>query len=427
LVVGPRWTGDAGSKLRMTKGLPPCATLLRSMVSFAALSSAPGCAAPGQAGEVTVLPGSSERLEVAMRFGYLGELDRDMVAGQVRKVMFTDQLLRGTDSSGRLADLALENGQIAAVVAALDGTPRGGRLLDLGNKPKLLDGLPTSSLEVLGREVVYDSLRSGYDEATRAAYVEVSGVLDLGPRGPLVVVATRFDAGPGVPGVLVHTHLEVKRGPSVEPAAEPTSDAEPPPEPPPEPAAEPPLLIERWATRRAVTEGDDFGAVLGAEGGAFVRAFQGSVVASREGLSWSVPRSELPAVGDVVVLSRLVGPLVRADTAALQHARAKALGEPTGELELRVDRFGAGTRPTHHGDLFFRDRSGRAFSACAVATTGGDAHFAVSLPAGVYDVHLHTVGGDSLPARVEVQGERTAFAGLTVAAPRGPAPACRDR
>jgi hypothetical protein len=406
----------------MAKGVLPCVTRVLATASLVALSATLGCAAPVQSGEVTVLPGASERFELAMRFGYLGEFDRDIVPGQVRKVMVADQLLRGAESGGRLADFALENGVVAAVVSALDGSPRGGRLLDIGMKPKLLDGLPTSSLRVLGREVVYDSLRSGYDEATRAAYVETSGVVDLGPGGPLVVVSTRFDAGPGVPGLVVHTHLEVKRGASAPPpAADPPTD--PPAAPMPEEA---PLLSERWSTRRAVTEGQDFGAVLGSEGGAFVRAFQGTVTATPEDLTWSVPRSELPAVGDVVVLSRLVGPLARADTAALQHARAKALGEPTGDLELRVDRFAVGTSPTLRGDLFFRDASGRAFSACALATTGGDAHFAVSLPAGVYDVLLRTSGGDSVPERVEVQGERTAFAGLTLVAVAAPASACRD-
>lgn len=410
----------------MAKGVLPCAT--RLLAAVAALAAISGCSAPGQAGEVTVLPGASERFELAMRFGYLGEFDREMVPGQVRKVTFTDQLLRGPDSSGRLADFALENGHVAAVISALDGSPRGGRLLDIGNKPKLHDGLPDSSLKVLGREVVYDSLRSGYDEATRAAYVETSGVLDLGPEGPLLVVSTRFDAGPGVPGLLVHTHLEVKRGPaapppngSTEPAIAAPTDAVPLPT-----REEPALLSERWSTSRAVTEGFDFGAALGAEGGAFVRAFQGVVTAGREGLTWSVPRAELPAAGEVVVLSRLVGPLVRGDSAALHYARAKALGEPTGDLELRVDRFGAGTSPTQRGDIFFRDASGRAFAACELATTGGDAHFAVSLPAGAYDVVLRTAGGDSLPARVEVEGERTAFAGLTLARVAGPAVACRD-
>jgi hypothetical protein len=410
---------------RMMNGVLPCAT---RVLAVAVALAAPGCAAPGQGGEVTVLPGASERFELAMRFGYLGEFDREMVPGQVRKVTFGDQLLRGPDSSGKLADLALENGYMAAVISALDGSPRGGRLLDIGNKPKLLDGLPGSSFQVLGREVVYDSLRSGYDEATRAAFVETSGVLDLGPEGPLVVVSTRFDAGPGVPGLLVHTHLEVKRGPAASPSAStsPPSEASEPLGVVPANPEEPPLVSERWSTSRAVTEGHDFGATLGAEGGAFVRAFQGVVTAGREGLTWSVPRAELPAVGDVVVLSRLVGPLVRGDTAALQLARAKALGEPSGELELRVDRFAVGTSPTQRGDLFFRDASGRAFAACGLATTGSDAHFAVSLPAGVYDVVLRTTGGDSLPTSVEVRGERTTFAGLTLAAAVGAAQGCRE-
>jgi hypothetical protein len=369
--------------------------LLRKLLAFAAMSA--GCAAPVQSGEVTVLPGAAERFDLAMRLGYLGEFDREIVPGQVRKVVFTDQLLRGAESSGRLADFALENGHVAAVVSAIDGSPRGGRLLDIGNKPKLEDGLPTPSLEVLGREVVYDSLRSGYDEATRAAYVETSGVLDFGPDGPRVVVSTRFDAGPGVPGLLVHTHLEVKRGPL--------------------PDSETPLLEERWSNRGATTAGEDFGAVLGREGGAFVRAFQGALSARRDGLVWTVPRSDLPEVGEVVVLSRLVGPLARGDTAALHLARAKALGEPTGDLELRVDRFAVGTFPTQHGDLFFRDAAGRSFEACRLATTGGDAHYALSLPSGVYDVRLRTLGGDSLPERVEIAGDRTAFEGLTLSTP----------
>lgn len=378
-----------------------------------------GCAAPTQNGEVHVLPGASERFELAMRMGYLGGFEREMVPGQVRRVAFTDQLPTGPARSGKVGDYVLENGHFIATVTNVDGSARGGRLTDISRKPKSDDGLGGVTLTVFGKAVVYDSLTTGYDEATRASFVEVSGVLDFAEAsGPKLTVSTRYDAAPGVDGVLAHTHVKVERAAS---SAEWNV------------AEGHPLLVETMAAhvaKQSILLGDegDFGAVIGASGGTFMRPLgQGRIERTESTgesagvgaeLAWRVPGSVLPNEGGAVVLTRMFGALERPDTAALAVAVAKSSGEAIGDVEIRFARFAPGASPTQHGDLYFRDATGRVVARCDARTTGVDAHFAVSLPAGTYDVVVRSPKIVSVAATFEIEGDRTQFLGVDAVPPR---------
>jgi len=170
------------------------------------------CAAPTQGGEVVVAPGATERALLAMRMGYIG-FERELVPGQVRQASMPGLLPVGGASGGRLGDYVLENGHVLAAVTAVDGTKRGGRLIDLAKKAKGVDGLGSLELSVLGQPLIYDSMRTGFDEATNAAYIEVSGRVDMRQSGgALLTVSTRYDAAPGIEAILVHTHVKVDAG-----------------------------------------------------------------------------------------------------------------------------------------------------------------------------------------------------------------------
>jgi hypothetical protein len=388
------------------------------LVSAALCASA--CAAPQQSGEISVLPGASERFLLAMRVGYLGDFDRAMVPGDVRKVVDEVQLPRGDSRGGRLADYALENGHFLAVVAAVDGTARGGRLLDLARKPKLTDSLERTSLEVLGVPVMYETQLTGFDEATQAAYVELSGRLDLSAQGgPRLTVSTRYDAAPGVDGVLSHTHVKTERAASSEWRKAQAELSEPTP-----------LLQEELFVRlgQAVQVGPeaDYGAALGADGGTLLRPLgYGKVTLAEPEASagqrvrWLVGQEQLPAEGQAVVLSRIFSSLERSDSAALAVALGKARGEELGDKELRVDGYGPGTAPFQRANIQFSRAGAAPITVCNALTTGEDAHFAFSLPAGKYRVELQAAGIASYPVELVVLGERRAFSVVSVKVAEG--------
>ncbi len=382
-----------------------------ALALLTSLAAVPGCTPPGQYGEVRVLPGASDRFELAMRMGYLGGFEREMVPGQVRRVAYLDQLPPGPARSGKIGDYVLENGHFIAAVTNVDGSARGGRLADISRKPQNDDGLGRVGLSVFGRVVVYDSLTTGYDEATRASFVEVSGVLDFATEeGPKLTVSTRYDAAPGVDGVLAHTHIKVERA-----AASPEwnqTEARP--------FVEETIGAYREKQATLVGEAGDFGAVFGANGGTFMRPLgpgriertNTDVNTTGSELAWRVPGALLPNEGGAVVLTRMFGALERPDSAALAVAVAKSSGEPIGEVEVRFARFGQGVSPTQHGDLYFRSATGGIVARCDARTTGVDAHFAASLPEGRYDVVVRSSKILSVSTSLEVKGDRTEFVGV---------------
>lgn len=363
---------------------------------FAVLS---GCGAPLQNGGVEVLPGASERFLLAMRMGYLGGFDREMVPGQVRKVVVLDQLPQGEGRSGRIGDYVLENGNVLATITGIDGTARGGRLVDLAKKPASEDELEPLGLLALGQPVVYDALKTGFDEATSAAYVEVSARIDRRAEGgALFTVSTRYDVAPGLAGVMVHTHVKLDEGSF-------------------DPHETRPLLEERVAARGphtpSVGPSGEHGATLGGAGGFLLRPIDsaGTVSAQGERLSYVVGAEAVPPAGEGLVFSRLLSPLDRPDSAALAVSLAKSKGEPVGDVEIRLATRGKGTL---RGDLRFVSQTGDQLAVCDVWAHGADSHFEASLPAGTYKVFFRGKDLSGGGQTIEVKGERLMWLDLPV-------------
>src|SRR6185295_19850764 len=85
------------------------------------------------------------------------------------------------------------------------GGPSGGQLVDLARRKTRVDDLGRFDVRVLGSAVRYDSLQNGFDDATGAAYIQVSGH----PEGhPGVNVTTRYDVGIELDAVVVHTQVQ---------------------------------------------------------------------------------------------------------------------------------------------------------------------------------------------------------------------------
>lgn len=360
-----------------------------------------GCAAPLQSGMLDVLPGATERAMLAMRMGYLG-FEREAVPGQVRQAMVPELLPNGAARRAKVGDYVLENGFVLAAVTAIDGTARGGRLVDLATKPKLIDGLGDMELRVLGQVVVYDSLRTGFDESTNAAYIEVSGRVDQRAQGgALVTVSTRYDAAPGVEAILVHTHLKVDSG-------DIALDA-------PHPLLEEKLSAQGFHRALIDPEGS-YGASFGAEGGYLLRALgDPGTIGDGEVPVFRVPATAAPGTGGVLVVTRVVAALARSDTAALAVAVARTQGDPVGDVEVRVHPAEKGAAAPKSGALTFLRDDGRCFDVSRADAKGEDSHFEAKLPAGKYHVVFEGNPGKSGtlvrsdPVAVAIAGERLAF------------------
>lgn len=161
------------------------------------------CGSPLQSGEILVLPGATERLIIAMRMGYAGAGEA-VAPARLERAVLDEQLPTGAAAAGRLGDWVLENDRVIAVVTRIDGTRRGGRLVDLTRGDAEHDALERFELSVAGREVRYDAASTGRDETTGAVYVELSGAVEGLPG---VLVSTRYDVAPALPAVVVHTQV----------------------------------------------------------------------------------------------------------------------------------------------------------------------------------------------------------------------------
>src|SRR5262245_47746485 len=139
-----------------------------------------------------------------MRMGYLGIGDVKPPA-QVRRALAREDLPVGPTAAGRLGDWLIENRSITVVVADVDRSPRGGHIVDMARAPARIDALGRVDTIVEGVAVRYTSVKSGTDDVTGTAYLQVTGH----PEGdPNLEVVTRYDVAPDLAGVLIHTSLK---------------------------------------------------------------------------------------------------------------------------------------------------------------------------------------------------------------------------
>lgn len=377
-------------------------TRLRLFVIAALSSWLSGCSAPRQQGMIEVAPGAEDRFLLAMKMGYIGTFDKQLVPGQVRRALLPGQLPEGKARGARVGDYVLENGHVLAAITDVDGSERGGRLVDLARKPASMDGLDRIDLDVLGAPIVYDTLKTGFDDATQAAYVEVSGTLDRSAiDGTRFTVSTRYDAAPGVEAIVVHTHIKLEEG-NLDTSNVGSG-----------------LLDERLYAKGAsgpiVDSGSGFGASLGGDGAYLLRPlFEGArVTAAARGPRLIVDADSAPGAGDAVVITRMVAPLERSDTGALAVAVAKSEGRRIGDVEVRVAPRGGAGFPSR-GDLAFVGADGARVEVCDVDTSGEDSHFAATLPAGRYTVTFNNQRLRGEGAEIEIEPDRVSF--LTVVA-----------
>lgn len=189
-----------------------CPTPVRPALGLASLLAlVVACAAPRQGGEIVVAPGAAERLAVAWRFGYAG-VPAPERAATTRVLADVRDVVLG--SHARPGDVLLENGIVTVVIAGADGTERGGALIDAWSEERRIDELRAARVVVGGRRVVARSVRGGVDAQTRAAWVDVIGVVEV--DGTPLEVATRYDVAPGVDGVLVHTTFTAPTSPAID-------------------------------------------------------------------------------------------------------------------------------------------------------------------------------------------------------------------
>jgi len=327
-----------------------------------------GCAAPEQLGMITVAPGASERAMVLMRFGFLSAGDSPGTA-EVRRLARDELVPSGRSATGRVGDWLLENAAMVAVVGQIDGTSRGGRLVDVWRKPNGVDGLEDHETYVFGKLVTYDTLRTGFDDKTGAAYVEVSAVVDRSADGlPVVSVATRYDIAPGVDAILAHTQIKTVRGAVPE-----------------EPAV---LFAERVQadgkveasvdSNTASSIGDTMGYLL------HPLTLPAEVGADGTMARVAVPATATPAPGSTFLFSRMIAPLERPDTLALAVARARIEGGRVGEVRLQLFEAGRQLARLGVGDVVLRREDGTELVARGVLPCPPESAYVVHVPEGTY-------------------------------------------
>jgi len=347
------------------------------------------------------VPGATQRLMLAMRFGYGGLTDVPRPA-EVRRAVVADQLMGGSGAAGRLGDWVIENGYLVAIVRDVDGSARGGQLVDLARRKTRTDDLERFEVQVLGRPVRYDALQKGFDDATGAAYIQVSGH----PEGkPGVNVTTRYDVGIELDAVVVHTQVQ-----GFEPSPlDAPGDASP---------VVSDLLIGASSNgATGVVSTADHIAWLGPRAGYVVRplaedAFTTEPIEGGVRASFGVPAEE--AAAGVVLFSRAITPLVRPDTAALDVALARARGRGVGEVEVRL--AGRAALSSARGDISFARPDGTILWASGIEPSGVPAAYVVSLPVGSYDTAFQgTAFTSQRPAPVVIAKNRTSTVDVRVA------------
>ncbi len=327
-----------------------------------------------------------------MRFGHaaVGEAVRP---ADVRRAVYAEQLPVGPKSTGRLGDYVLDNGLVGVVVANVDGTARSGKLVDLARWGEAGDELEGLETRVLGVPVRYETLKTGFDASLGAAYVSVTGsVITRG--GARATVDTRYDLAPGLDTVLVSTRVKLLS------ASAPADDAEPATE------EAVPLIQDRIAVAGARSPlADARGPFLAALGEGAGYALQPAADGELRGETMVVPASKTPPVGVDFLYSRTLTALERPDSLAAEVAYARTLGEPLGELEVKLDPRGAGAS----GDLELVSAGDRRLVARALPACGTPRAYRVRVPAGAYGVSFRNGAVASTTARADVASERVAF------------------
>jgi hypothetical protein len=193
-----------------------------------------GCFTPAQNGGVEVFRGAERRLEAFCRFGR-GETRSEVCANaapslppaRVFQISSRDQLLGGPHALGRVGDVALDNGEIVAIVSQLGptlGRIRGGELLDLADAVLRVDelGAMRTVLVSAGRpgggdlgasapEWLPERIETG--EADGTAFISVHG---RAPGCGDAEVVTRYELAPGQR--VLHVVTELRAGPASPPA-----------------------------------------------------------------------------------------------------------------------------------------------------------------------------------------------------------------
>ncbi len=385
-----------------------CLTNVRSSMLGALLSatlvvsSASGCVAPpAQRGEIVIASGASERLELAWRFGYAG------VEGPEKPATATvlarlDELPEGVGRSARVGDVLLASGDVSLVVAAADGTPRAGTLVAAWSAPNPVDELGIVRVVAYDNAVRATSVRPGTDPPTRAAWVDVIGVVE-GPSGP-IEVATRYDVAPGVRGVLVHSTMRVPAeatesqlavGDVVDAGSAPRREA---PRVHGAPAA---LVVSGKSAGYALLAVDAPWAVVDAERG-----------------SHGIPSFAMPTPpGEITIFSRFLAVLGRPDSLAVSVVQARDVGRAVGDLEVAaVDERGYPTALPKGTEITLVETGSREQSLVLVLPRDLRAGepLVAEAPVGHYTVML--AGAAMADASgVEVEGDRLARVRVRVA------------
>lgn len=342
-----------------------------------------GCAAPTQEGMITVAPGASERAMTLLRFGFLSAGDSPGTA-EVRRIAREELVPSGRAATGRMGDWLLENKDVVAVIGQIDGTSRGGRLVDVWRKPNGLDGLEDHETSVLGKHVIYDTLRTGFDDKTGAAYVEVSAVVDRSADGlPVVSVATRYDLAPGIDAILAHTQLKTIRG------ATEGNDAVP-------------LVVERLQAEGGAEASVDerTTSTIGSAMGYLVHPLSSPAEVGADGTMArvSVPASETPAPDATLLFSRMIAPLERADTLSLAVARARLTGDRIGEVRVQLSQKGRPLTRLGVGDVVVRREDGSELVARGTLPCPPESAYVVRVPEGRYSFGFRGASHDAEPA-----------------------------
>ncbi len=387
-----------------------CLTAVRAtriwVVGFAltATVASIGCIAPpAQRGEIALAAGASERLELAWRFGYVGVEGPEKPA-TAEVLVGREELPPGVGKNARAGDVLLTSGDVSLIVAAADGTLRAGTLVAAWSTSNPVDELGTMRVFAYDQAVRASSVRPGTDAPTRAAWVDVIGVVD-GPGGP-IEVTTRYDVAPGVRGVLVHSTLRVpgdmannqlaigdvfdaEAGPFREVAA--SNGA---------PAA---LVVSGGAAGYALLAVDAPWAIVDAERG-----------------SHGIPALAMPTpVGEVSIFSRFLAVLGRPDALAVAVVQARDVGRGVGEVEIAaVDERGYPAWLAKGTELALERRGGGggALSFVAPRAFRAGEPILVEVPVGHYTVRRSgiTVTDGS---GVEVESDRLVRVRVRVAPP----------
>lgn len=366
---------------------------------------ATGCiAAPVQRGEIAIASGASERLELAWRFGYAGVEGPEKPASATVLARL-DELPQGVGKNARVGDVLLEGGDVSLVLAGADGTPRAGTLVAAWSAMHPVDELGTVHVVAFDHPVRATSVRPGIDAPTRAAWVDVIGVVD-GAAGP-IEVATRYDVAPGVRGVLIHSTLRMPADATESQlAVGDVVDAGP------APRREAPKV--NGAPAALVVSGKDAGYALLAVDAPW------AVVDAERG-SHGIPSFAMPTPpGETSIFSRFLAVLGRPDSLAVSVVQARDVGRGVGDLEVAaVDERGYPTALPRGTELALVETGSR--DASLVLVLPRDLRAGESLvaeaPVGHYAVKL--AGADATDASgVEVEGNRLARVRVRVATSR---------